>query len=223
MVGQMSLQDMRAVNFKRTTGRVFAVPASLVLAVLLILGCESAKRNHPQMDHSSVRLTIAFPEWRSDQSTSQVVLTYSNPTGQPRTVVLPCPLNENATSFGSSEKPVLVLIAKELLTSSEEGFTLTDWSNSTGDRAKTLTLKPSKSAEVPFPLASFYSWGHAGPIENKGFLECLRTGEREVAVRAIVAYSDIEPEKGEHIESPPVVLKCAFPEWLFKTKPEMGR
>jgi hypothetical protein len=152
------------------------------------------------------------------------VLTFSNPTAQPRTVVLPCPLNENATSFGSPEKPVLVLIAKEVLTSSEEGFTLTDLSNRTSDRGKSLTLKPGESAEVSFALASFYSWGHGGPIENKGFVECLRPGEREVGVRAIMAYSDVEPEKAERIESPPVVLKCTFPQWLFKTKePQAGQ
>ena len=192
------------------------ITTSLVVAVMIFLGCENTERNHPQMDHAQIRLTISFPQFSGDRSKSQVVLAFSNPTAHTETMVLPCPLNENATSFGSPEKPILVLIAKEQLTSNESGFTLTDLSNRTSDHPKTLTLKPGESVEIPFPLASFYSWGHAGPTETMSFLNCLRPGEHKVAIRAIIAYSDVEPEKGEHIESAPVVLKCNFPEWLFK-------
>lgn len=196
--------------------RICSCQHALLGAVLL--GCGGTPTSLPQIKRSVVGLTATFPDWGVDHSKAQVVLTFSNHNDHAEAVVLPCPLNENATSFGSQEKPILVLIAEEPLTSSEEGFTLTDLSNRAGDRGKTLTLKPGESAEVPFSLGSFYSWGHAGPVETKGFLDCLRPGEHEVAVRAIVAYSDIEPEKAERIESSPVQLKCAFSDGLFRRK-----
>jgi len=218
----MSLPKMWKVSHNMMLGNIIAIAGSLSLAAAFFSGCENTGRNHPQMDQSQVQLAIAFPEWSRTPSKSKVVLTFSNPTAQPRTVVLPCPLNENTTSFGTPEKPVLVLTAKEPLTSSEREFALTDWSNGTSDQSKTLTLKPGERADVPFPLASIYSWGHAGPIKNMRFLDCLRPGEHEVAVRATIAYSDVEHEKVNHISftSPSVVLKCVFPKWLFKTKAE---
>jgi hypothetical protein len=167
------------------------------------------------MDYSTVAIAVSFSQWDEDRSNPQLVLKFSNPSSQTRTLVLPCPLNENATTFGSPERPILVLIARELVTSGEEGFTLTDLSNRTRDAGKSLVLKPGESAEVPFPLASFYSWGHAGPTESMGFLDCLRPGEHGVAIRAIMAYSDVEPVRAERLESPPTELKCDFPEWLF--------
>lgn len=167
------------------------------------------------MDYSTVAIAVSLSQWDKDRSNPQLVLKFSNPSSQTRTLVLPCPLNENATTFGSPERPILVLIARELVTSNEEGFVLTDLSNRTRDAGKSLVLKPGESAEVPFPLASFYFWGHAGPIETMGFLDGLQPGKHGVTIRAIIAYSDVEPVRAERLESPPIELKCDFPEWLF--------
>ena len=213
MVGQMPLRKMWTITFTTTC---------LALVAVFFLGCENAKKSCPQIDHSHIRLAISFPQWSRDQSKSQVVLTFSNPTAHTETVVLPVPLNENATSFGSPEKPILALIAREQITSNETGFTMTDLSNRTSGHAETLTLKSGESAEIPYSLASFYSWGHAGPTETMGFLTCLPPGKHDVAVRAIVAYSDVEPEEGDHIASSSVVLKCDFPKWLFTAKGEQS-
>lgn len=222
MVGRVSLQKMWTVNFKIIRGTCLLFPRSTALAVVFILGCESSERSHPQVDHTQVQLAISFPEWSRAPSKSQVVLTFSNPTTQPHTIVLPCPLSENATQFASSDRPTLVLAAKESSRQDEEeaGFVLADLSKGVSDQSKVLTLKPGESVQVPYALASFYLYGHAGPQESDGFLKCLQPGEHEVVVRAIIAYSDVEPEKGDHIASSSIALKCTFPNWLFKMKAE---
>ncbi len=215
----MSLQFIWTVATKKLKGNLVARGSNALLGAVLLLGCGGTPTDLPQIKRSAIGLTATFPNGVIDHSQAQVLLTFSNHGDHAGTIVLPSPLKENATSFGSPENPILVLIAEELLTSSEAGFTLTDFSNRAGDRGKTLTLKPGESAEVPFPLASFCSWGHAGPVQTKRFLDCLRPGEHEVAVRAIVAYSEVEPEKADRIESSPVVLKCAFSDGLFRKKP----
>ena len=214
----MSLRQMWTVKLEARTRNVFVLSISLVLAVVLLSGCENTPRNLPRMNPSSIGLTATFPPWGGNHSKAQVILTFTNPTTHPGTVVVPCPLGENAGHFASADKPTLVLVARDVLTQNEEGFVLTDWGKSTSGQSNVLTLMPGGSAQVPYALASFYSWGHAGPTRVAGFLDCLQPGEREVAVRALIAYSDAEPGKGEHIESPSVVLRCAFPDWLFKTK-----
>lgn len=175
------------------------------------------------MEHAHIQLTIAFPDWGRNNSKSQVVLTFSNPTAQRRTVVLPCPLNDDATEFASPDRPTLVLAVKEPSMADDEAraFVLAEFGKGVSGPSKAVTLKPGESAQVAYPLASFYLWGHAGPQELDGFLKLLRPGEREVAVRALIAYSESdleEPQKGERIQSPPVVLKCDFPERFFRTE-----
>jgi hypothetical protein len=194
---------------------VHAVPSCVFVAAVLLASCRDAGKNLPHLDHSNIAIAASISHWDNDPSNSHLILKFSNASSETKTLVLPCPLNENATTFGSPERPTLVLSAKELVTSNEEGFVLTDWSNLAGDTGKTLVLKPGESAEVPFPLASFFSWGHAGPTRNMGFVDCLRPGEHGVSVRAIIAYSDVEPQKADHLESPPIELQCDFPEWLF--------
>lgn len=219
----MSLRNMWTITFNVTTGNGFAFPASVLLAVAFFLGCETTGRGPPQLDHSGIRLTITFPEWGRNHSNSEVVLTFSNLAAQPRTIVLPVPLNENATEIASPDRPTLVLVVKEpsMADDEAEGFVLAEFGERASGPSKAVTLKPGESAQVAYPLASFYLWGHAGPQELDGFLKLLRPGEREVTVRALIAYSESdfeEPRKGEPIQSPPVVLKCAFPERFFRTK-----
>lgn len=213
---------MWRVTFNIPTGIVFAFPGSVVLAAVLFLGChQSPERSRPQVDQSQIRLTIAFPDWGRNHSKSQVVLTFYNPTAQPRTVVLPCPLNGDAGYLFSPDRPMLDLGAKEPSREDqeEEGFVLAEFGQGASGRSRALTLKPGESVHVAYPLRSFYRCGPCGPCELDSFVECLQPGQRDVAVRAVIAYQgdvELEPDKGEHIESPPVVLKCAFPEWLFR-------
>lgn len=172
---------MWRVTFNIPTGIVFAFPGSVVLAAVLFLGChQSPEGSRPQMDHSQIRLTIAFPDWGRNHSKSQVVLTFYNPTAQPRTVVLPCPLNESAAEFASADRPTLVLCAKELSSEDqeEEGFLLAQFGEGPSGRPRALTLKPGESVHVPYALGSFYYWGRSGPSESDSFLECLKPGQR---------------------------------------------
>ena len=107
------------------------------------------------MDYSTVAIAVSFSQWDEDRSNPQLVLKFSNPSSQTRTLALPCPLNENATTFGSPERPILVLIARELVTSGEDGFVLTDLSNRTRDAGKSLVLKPGERRKCLFRLLRF--------------------------------------------------------------------
>jgi hypothetical protein len=225
LVGKMLLHLSR-LNLKQKTGNIFTFPGGLFLAVVFFSGCQNTENNVPQMAHSNIQLTATFPHWRSNKSDAQVVLTFSNPTDHTETVVLPCPLNEHATSFSSPEKPTLILAPKIPFTQDEDSaaFVLTDWGKDSSAQAKKLTLKPGESVQVPYALTSFYFWGHGGPVESESFLDCLQPGEREIEVFAVILYSDDrekEPLKGPHIKSPNVLLKCSFPDWLFKKKDDL--
>ncbi len=128
------------------------------------------------MDYSTVAIAVSFSQWDEDRSNPQLVLKFSNPSSQTRTLVLPCPLNENATTFGSPERPILVLIARELVTSGEDGFVLTDLSNRTRDAGKSLVLKPGESAGSAFSACFVLLLGTRWSHRKHGFFGLLTTG-----------------------------------------------
>ena len=191
---------------------------SLFFVVVFFSGCGYTKSELAQMDHSGVQVTASFPDWGGNNSKPEIILTFVNPAAQSRKVVLPCPMLEDAREFASPEKPTLVLLCKEASSRDEmeEGFVLAEFNRSTNSHPKVLTLKPGESAQVPYKLTSFYSCGHAGPQKSEGFIDILQPGENEVSISAMIFYSDEDLEKSDRLETPSVVLKCDFPEWMFK-------
>ena len=213
---------MWSVNIKMKTRNVLSFSIGLVLATVFFLGCENTENNLPRLDRSSIGLEVAYPFWSNNHSNAQVVLTFSNYDAEMGTVVLPRPLAAAAfISFASSNKPTLILIAKDLLTKNEEGFILTALDKLESESPKCLIIKPHQVAQVSYPLASFYRWGQGEPDKWEGsLLKCLQPGDRRIAIWAEIAYSDIEPQEGVTIVSQPVVLKCSFPAWLFSRSVE---
>jgi hypothetical protein len=199
-------------NMRPENTSVFFI--SLVLATMFFLGCENAGQNLPRLEYSSIGLVAAYPLWSSSHSNAQVVLTLSNRTAQVGTVVLPRPLRPDPSVMASSNEPMLVLIAKDQSTRSEEGFVLTALDKLEHKSPNYLVLKPHQVAQVSYPLTSFYMWGQGEPISGS-MLEHLQLGNREIAVWAEIAYSEAEPQEGVVVLSPPVILKCSFPAWLF--------
>ena len=120
---------------------------------------------------------------------------------------------EDAREFASLDRPTLLLGAWEASSREEaaECFVLAEFGKSTSSQPKVLTLKPAESVQMSYKLTSFYYIGHAGPRKSSGFLNVLQPGEHEVNVRGIITYSNMEPHKGDYLESPPVMLKCNFP------------
>ena len=187
----------------------------LSLASIVFMGCRNTQGDMSRLDRSSIGIETTYPLWHSGHSNAQVILTFSNLTAKSGAVVMPCPLNDGDSSFASSNKPTLLLIAKELQTQNEEAFILTDLGKAKQSKPKILTIMPFQSLQMPYALASFYRWGPCGPDRWGSILDYLKPGECEIAIRAMVAYEDIEPVKGRNIVSKPVVLKCKFPSWLF--------
>ena len=206
-----------------------AILGSLFLVVVFFLGCGYTKRELVQMDHSGVQLTVSFPDWGGNNSKPEIVLTFVNPMAQSRQVILPCPMpcpkDEDLTWSVSNDRPTLVLCARKAPSSEEDeqGFMLAEFGSGTNSQPKVLTLKPGESAQMSYKLASIYHFWHAGPIESERFIDFLKPGENEVFIRAIIiAYSMEGPVKGDRLESPSVVLKCEFPQWMFKRDVEKG-
>ena len=206
-------------------GNTFAIIGSLFLLVIFFSGCGYTKSELVQMDHSGIQLTANFRDWSSNHSKAEIVLTFVNPTPQSRNVVLPCPMDEDVIWSASVDRPTLALLCKEASSrdEEEEGFVLAEFGSGTNSQPKVLTLKPGENAQVPYMLTSFYSCGHAGPQKSEDFLDVFQPGEHEVTVRAIIAYSMEGPGEGDRLETPSVVLKCDFPEWMFKKDVEQGK
>jgi hypothetical protein len=173
------------------------------------------------IDRSVVRITLTLPHWDGERTKAEAVLTFSNPTSRPCIVVPPSPLNENAIRMASPCRPTLVLLARDKVTRNvEPSFVMTEWDKTESKPATAFIVEPGQRVQVHYPLASFHFWGHAGPLETRGFLDCLRPGKREVEVWAVIVYSDVEPLRADRAESSAVLLKCDYPQGLFTHKSE---
>ena len=204
----------------------FVLLGNLFLVALFFVSYEITKEKPAQTDKAGIQLTAKFRNWSNNpivrlwkgkNSTPEIVLTFINPTDQLHTMVFPYPMHEYTQEFASPDRPTLVLLCKKASSRDEEaqGFVLAEFSPATDSKPKELTLKPGESVQVSYKLTSFYYFWRTGPQESKGFLNCLQPGKHKIAIRAIIAYSDVEPLKGDHLKSPSVVVRCDVLQDIF--------
>lgn len=196
---------------------ILSLACSLLWMAIFMGGCGYSKSELEKMDHSGVKLSASFPNWGSNNSTPEIVLTLVNPMDQSRNVVLPCPLHVDAMQLASLDRPTLMLLVKDASSKSEEEiFILGSFARFANNKPKVLTLKPGESVQMSYKLASFYSFGVGGLQEEDSFTKIFQLGEHEIDARALIAYSDMELAKADLLESSSVVFKCNFPQWMFK-------
>lgn len=196
----------------------FVLLGNLFLVALFFVSYEITKEKPAQTDKAGIQLTAKFRNWSSNpiirlwKGKPEIVLTFVNPTEQSQTMAYPYPMHEYATEV-SHERPLLCLLVNKASSSQvEDGrcFVLSESGPATGSKPKVLTLKPGETVEVMYKLTSFYLFGMGGPNESKRFIDVLTPGKHKVAVRAVIAYSELKPFTQDHLESPPVILRCDF-------------
>lgn len=77
----------------------------------------------------------------------------------------------------------------------------------------TMTLNPGRQHSETYPLMAFYLWGACNPAV--GVVEVLRPGRQPLAVQALLMW---EHPTRACLESPPVTIRCAVPDWFGEKK-----
>jgi hypothetical protein len=86
---------------------------------------------------------------------------------------------------------------------------------------KYVTLAPGEVWSGPYALASFYFWGPCGPDTGGDFTRYFEPGETELKLTAAVLFDFEKDARAEKaiVGSEPIVVRCAFEDWLFKKNP----
>ncbi len=209
---------MQPVNSRTNARSAIAMGSGLLLVMMLAPGCGNAPRNVREMDRSAIALEASYPGWSSEHPKAQVVLVLRNLGTEPYRLVLPCALHGNDPRLPSADRPVLGVVAREPQSGNEESFILTKMGTAKSSRGKTTTLRPGRSIRLRYDLGSFYRWGPCGPDQWGDIVRYLQPGDRQIALRSVIWYSDDEALGEQSIQSAPVVRESTFPEWLFRKR-----
>jgi len=149
----------------------------------------------------------------------RVRVTIRNSSAEPVRLTLPRPLSGEDES-GDVRFPLLGLFLCDAQ-GQEEMPVYADFRARRSGAPRSVTLAPGGAWSREYALASFYFWGPCGPDTGGDFTRYFEPGETELKLTAAVFFvlgKDARAEKAI-VESEPIVVRCAFEDWLFKKNP----
>ena len=149
----------------------------------------------------------------------RVRVTIRNSGAEPVRLTLPRPLPGEDES-GDVLFPLLGLFLRDAQ-GHEEVPVYADVRARRSEAPRSVTLAPDGAWSREYALASFYFWGPCGPDTGGGFTRYFEPGETELKLTAGVVFGFKEDAIAEKaiVESEPIVVRCAFEDWLFKKNP----
>jgi len=188
----------------------------VALVVLAVSGCVTARRDADPQD-----LACAIERVGADGPglPERVRVTIRNSGAEPVRLTLPRPLPGEDES-GDMPFPLLGLFLRDAQ-GHEEAPVYADVRARRSSAPRSVTLAPGGAWSREYALASFYFWGPCGPDTGGNFTRYFEPGETELKLTAGVVFDFKEDAIAEKaiVGSEPIVVRCAFEDWLFKKDP----
>ena len=149
----------------------------------------------------------------------RVRVTFRNSSAEPVRLTLPRPLpGENES--GDVPFPFLGLFLRDA-EGHWEGAVYADVRARRSEAPRSVTLAPGGAWSREYALTGFYFWGPCGPDTGGDFTRYFKPGDVELKMTAVVDFGFKEDARAEDaiVESEPLVVRCAFEDWLFKKNP----
>jgi len=147
---------------------------------------------------------------------AQVRVTVRNRAAERVAFTLPRPLVALDGPSGREEMPLPVLaLVLEDAQGHGEMPVCTEPKAKAWPKPKTAALEPGGEWSATYAIEQFYFWGPCGPDTGGSFAKYFWRGQTEVRMAAALVFGE-----GHLVRSDPVVLRCAFEDWLFRKKTE---
>ena len=189
-------------------------PLLTVLTLVLALNSSSRAEDNPRdLGFAEVGLQLSLLGSEGKRGPARASLAITNAATRGGVFRLPSPFgvtNGSRSSFAPFP-PYVALLGKEPKSGHEELFVFTSLRKLRGP-GRRVSLDPGQIRKVEYSLSSFYLCGPEGPRNDGRFTECLKSGDVELEVRALIFQKGGEPRILSNSET----MRCAFPEWLFK-------
>jgi hypothetical protein len=141
-------------------------------------------------------------------------LTIRNISSAPVTLTMARPLIDEGTLQDMKGAPVGLMLSLVNTTGYEEVVVYTHPRDKAPAEPREVVMKPGAVVTAEYPLKEFYFWGPCGPATDVHVAECIRPGDQELRMRAILVFMAANAQ----LKSNAVKVQCEYESFMFRNK-----